>query len=43
VCPYGIIGTNWKTLVAQGVDWFVLILFPTNLPQKIGMAREAKK
>ena len=24
-------------------DWFVLILFPTNLPQKIGVTREAKK
>ena len=43
VCPYGIIRTNRKTLAVQGVDWFVLILFPPDPLQKIGATREAKK
>ena len=42
-CPYGIIRTNRKTLAAQRVDWFVLILFPPIFPQKVGITRVAKK
>lgn len=43
VCLYGIIRTNRKTLAVQGVNWFVLVLFPPNPLQKIGATREAKK
>ena len=43
VCPYGIIRTNRKTLALQRVGWFVLILFPSNSPQKVGITRVAKK
>ena len=43
LCPYGIIRTNRKTLAVQGVNWFVLVLFPPNPLQKIGATREAKK
>ena len=37
VCPYGIIRTNLKTLAVQGVDWFVLILFPLKTALKRGL------
>ena len=43
LCPYGIIRTNRKTLALQWVSWFILILFPSICPAKIGMTRVAKK
>ncbi|MDE6996659.1 MAG: hypothetical protein K2P04_02120, partial [Oscillospiraceae bacterium] len=42
VCPYGIIRTNRKTLAVQGVDWFILILFPQKRHLNGGYGRGCK-